>query len=149
MRDNGSFVRWQTNTFAQLTFSINLFIGFATASFGFTFSIAKAALPCLDPCGRHRFHLALGSFLVSILLGSVCVLCRLADSRKTTRIARHREQLIEDGLAKIEIDNRLRDRRCTVRWLGKVTWWLFYLQVVSFLMGACAAALAIYRANIV
>src|SRR6267154_6404863 len=128
MRDNGSFVRWQGNTAAQLGYAVNLFIGFATASFAFTFYQAKELLPCLDQCGRRRFLFALGILLLSIVLGALCVLCRLCDFRRTTQIARRREQLFEDGLTKSDVDSRLGCSRCVVKYLGKLTWGLFYFQ---------------------
>ena len=149
MRDSGSFVRWQGITVAQLGYTINLFIGFATASFGFTFYLAKELSLRLDDATKCRFRLALFFLLVSIMLGALCVLCRLADFRKTTRIARLRQELFEVGLTKADVDNRLATRRCVVKCLDKLTWALFYLQLIAFIVSVPFVGIAIWRAHIV
>jgi hypothetical protein len=37
----GSFVRWQATTLAQLGYAVNLILGFATASLGFALTLAR------------------------------------------------------------------------------------------------------------
>jgi len=148
MHDDGSFVRWQTNTTAQLGYAINLIIGFATASFGYLCALARELAPHLSCREKLWFHLALIVLLLSIFFGTICVLCRLVDFRRTTKIARCRESLAKKGDTKEGIDSKLSAQRAFVRTIGKMTWVLFYVQTGAFLLGILVAGLAIWAAHI-
>lgn len=130
-----SFVRWQGISIQQLGYSINLILTFATAALGFAFSLLKD--PCFQTfsCSKLLFTPSLFLIGVSIVLGLLCTVNRLCDFRKTTRIARCREQWCRDGKSETEIDSLLEERRKETKRLGKCTWNLFYTQVVTFGLG--------------
>jgi hypothetical protein len=132
----GSFVRWQGTTIAQLGYVINLLLAFATASLGFGFSFVKD--PTFHPncCVRLDFCLSLLLLLLSVVAGLLCVGNRLNDFRKTTAIARDREELRRKQVTCLEIDARLAGRREETNNLGGRTWHLFYGQIWCFGLGA-------------
>ncbi len=132
----GSFVRWQATALTQLGYAVNLILGFATASLGFSLALIKDkdfAPGCL---GKHLLLLGLVSLMASIVFGVWCVINRLSDFRKTRGIARDREKWQREKAAQDEIDSRLALRRSETCKLGKRTWKLFYWQIGTFGSGA-------------
>ncbi len=130
-----SFVRWQAITIAQFGYAINLLLGFAVALLAFAFTEIKDSTQNPSSCEKIAFDLSLLLLLASAVSGTACVINRLRDFRKTTHIARDREQWQRDGVGGREIDDRLDDRRCAVKMLGNITWVLFYLEAGTFLAG--------------
>jgi hypothetical protein len=130
-----SFVRWQGISIQQLGYSINLILAFAAAALGFAFNLLK------DPCfptfcwSKTLFSSSLLLIGISVMLGLLCTVNRLCDFRKTTRIARCREQYCRDGKPETEIDSLLDEHRKETKRLGERTWNLFYGQVAAFGLG--------------
>jgi lysylphosphatidylglycerol synthetase-like protein (DUF2156 family) len=154
----GSFVRWQATALTQLGYAVNLILSFATASLGFSLTLAKDA-SYKPTCAARYFWIAAVLLLVtSITFGVWCVLNRLADFRKTTQIAKDREILTRDELQdqlpkeyKESIRIRLECRRLKTQSLSDRTRICFYLQVAAFGAGDCALLLAFvvaYRAKL-
>lgn len=141
-----SFVRWQGITITQLGYVINLILTFGTAALGFALTLIKDKDFAPQNFAKRLLSGSIALLLVSIIFGIVCVVNRLADFRKTTRIARDREQWKRDGLSDTEIDNQLNSRRQTTKTLGKITWWLFWLQIGAFAFGvlSLSSALMVY-----
>src|SRR5713226_7634423 len=86
--DNERFVRWQGITIAQLGYAVNLILGFATASLGFSFLLIRDETfspPCLAKVLRT---LSMFLLMISIALGVFCVNNRLRDFRQTEAIVR-------------------------------------------------------------
>jgi hypothetical protein len=137
-----SFVRWQSVTVAELGYVINLVLTFAVAALGFSFALLKDKdfLPLHS--AKCFFTLALILLLVSVLLGIACAANRLWDFRKTTAIARDREQWTRDGQMIDQIDSMLKDRREDTTRLGKRTWRLFGWQIVTFAGGVLSLTVA-------
>jgi hypothetical protein len=133
-----SFTRWQSITIEQLTYAVGLILGFATASLGFALSIIKDS--GYSP-GRwsKAFMLASGVLLISsICTGSWCVLNRLKDFRKTSCIARDREDWCRQGMSLDDINRKLETRRSETKRIGEISWILFYSQIVTFVTGVAA-----------
>lgn len=109
------YVRWQHYRITQLSFSINLFLGFAVASLGYLTSIL---------IGSEKDNEMLECVLLiwswSTIAGCLATLNRLYDFKYTAK--------------KI-----LKKNRCNsllAAHLGKVTWTLFHLQIILYLWGA-------------
>ena len=115
-REQERYVRWQDYRITQLSFAINLFLGFAVASLGYVINIkleqkAHAGIP---------LESVIIWFGVSALFGCIATLSRLLDFRYTAR-------KIKDG----GNFNAFMGNYC-----GPVTWGCFWVQVLSYAVGA-------------
>jgi uncharacterized membrane protein len=136
----GSFVRWQAITIAQLGFTSNLILTLAVASLGFSLTLVKDNDFTSSCWARCLLVISIVGLLIALALGIWCALNRLADFRMTAQIARGREKLptmtSEQGNADREKD--LNEKRKEVKQLGNRTWTLFYWQVGTFAAGILA-----------
>lgn len=107
------FVRWQGYTIAQLSFSINLFMGFAVASLAYAINIKL-----------HSQYAYIDEVIIiwatSAASGCLATIVRLLDFRYTSR--------------KIKNPNRL--NKFMSKYCGPITWGLHWVQIISYAMGA-------------
>jgi hypothetical protein len=136
----GSFVRWQTVTIGQLTYAVNLILGFAVATLGFQVTLLLNEKFVPVSWQKCAFALSLVLLSVSILLGIAVVINRLRDFRATMRAARLREQ----GTA----PDALEEQRTLYRRLGAITWNLFWWQLGTFSAGIALAVLSVLASAI-
>lgn len=129
---NERFVRWQSQTMAQLSTALSLLSGLAVAGLGFLFSLLREQ--GFAPTGYYAlFYLAtLAAFFVASLAGITAVITRLLDFRLTARKVRNGST-----------DEPLTMFGTTASGYGKATWRLFWALVVSFTVGVLAGAAAI------
>lgn len=114
--DRERYVRWQNYRINQLTFSINLFLGFAVASLAYAINIKLNAQPgSLSP----ELFCPIYWWSASAVLGTIASLSRLLDFRYTAR-------KIKDSS---ECDKK------TAKLFGKVTWGAFWAQVITYVAG--------------
>lgn len=126
-----SFIRWQELTLNHFSSVINLILTLATGLLAFQSSLLLE---------RHFYSyyaflftiISLGTLITSIALGLWCTVNRLIDFRLTARISRQK-----DGISKIQ---ELRDKS---KVFGKVTWCLFWGQMIFFLTGASCGVFAV------
>jgi hypothetical protein len=132
----GSFVRWQSITIAQLTYSVNLILGLAVATLGF--QTALLLKETFHPAGWQKcaFGVSMLTLLLSIGFGIWRVINRLRDFRATTRAARLRE----DG----KPDDEIQPYRDLYNKLGERTWGLFWWQIGTFGFGIVFTVLAMW-----
>ncbi|MEW5880789.1 MAG: hypothetical protein AB1761_10150 [Pseudomonadota bacterium] len=132
----GSFVRWQSITIAQLTYAVNLVLGFAVAALGF--QVALLLNESFHPLGWQKcaFSLSMLLLLSSIGFGIWCVINRLRDFRATTKVARMRE----GGRSEAE----MQPYRDLYTKLGNRAWALFWWQIGTFGVGILMTALALW-----
>lgn len=132
----GSFVRWQSITIAQLTYSVNLVLGLAVAALGF--EIALLLNQQYSPIGWQKcaFFLSVLLLFLSSGLGIWCIINRLRDFRATMRAARMRE--LKKPNEDIQPYRELYER------LGKRTWLLFWWQIGTFGVGIGCAVLGLW-----
>jgi hypothetical protein len=127
----GSFVQWQSITIGQLTYAINLILGFSVAALGFEVTLLLNGKFDPPPCWqKFEFVAALFSpFLLalSVGFGIWLVINRLRDFRATTTAARKREE----GSS----EEAIKPYRNLYRKLGTRTWCLFWLQIGTFGVG--------------
>ena len=123
----GSFVRWQSITIGQLTYAINLILGFSVATLGFqvTLLLSKKFAPVAWQ--KCAFGLSLVLLSASVALGVWVVINRLRAFRATTKAARKRDEgANEDAIEPYRILYRKLDAR---------TWYLFWWQIGTFGFG--------------
>jgi hypothetical protein len=146
------FVRWQSVAIAQLGYTVNLVLAFAVGSLGFALTLLRDKDFCPQRCTKVTFDLSLLFLLLSIGLGLWCVVNRLKDFRRTKDITRDGEQWKREKIAPGEIKTLLTARREEVKRLGRCTWTLFRLQIVTFGLGLFALFLVFlftYHAKLV
>lgn len=122
--NNDRFVRWQGRLITQLGTVNNTVLVLTTASLGFAVSMKSPGSEC-------ALWLATVSLVMSVFLAVGCTLSRLWDFRLTLRVTR------------VNLDESKREnaRRITAC-LGRVTWWLLHLQLVTFVAGALLLVVA-------
>lgn len=110
------FIRWQDYRVTQLSFSINLFLGFAIASLAFIINIKLE--------GKLNVALPINAVLIlwvtSAVLGCTATISKLLDYRYTTR------KIIDGGAF-----NTFMAKYC-----GPITWGCFWSQIISYAIGA-------------
>jgi hypothetical protein len=121
---DASSVRWQQQAVAHLSFTINLFIGLATASLGLAFGWMTTSRS-VSGSARCLLLVGVSLMLVSLFSGCGATVSRLLDFRKTAQVARQREGSATSG--------ELADLRKSTEKLGEATWRLFWLEIGSFL----------------
>jgi hypothetical protein len=131
------FVRWQQISLQQLTYAINLLLALsgATIAFEITFSLDQRA-PVVGVV-KAALLSSMIFLAFSMLLGLFAVETRLYDFRYSSRIARLRWKSPEraSDIARMEwITNAL----------GKVTWCLFGMEIVTFGLGIILAVIVFF-----
>ena len=110
------YVRWQNYRINQLTFSINLFLGFAVASLAYVINIKLNSEQGLS---NIEFFLPIYWWSASAVLGTIASLSRLFDFRYTAR-------KIKDSSACDKVK---------AKFFGRVTWIAFWGQVITYIIG--------------
>ena len=132
----GSFIRWQSITIGQLTYAINLILGFSVATLGFQVTLLLNEK--FNPVSWQKcaFSSSLILLITSVIFGVLVVINRLRDFRVTTKAARKRE----DGADETDIEQY----RILYRKLGKNTWYLFWWQIGTFSVGVLFTVLSVW-----
>lgn len=124
---NDSFNRWQAITIGQLSYAINLILGFSVAALGFGVSLLLNENFTPVSWQKCIFASSLLTLLISVSFGVWCTINRLRDFRATTRIAKMREKENEK--------QELQSLRQLSKNLGKKTWGIFWWQIGAFTAG--------------
>lgn len=132
-----TFVRWQGITITQMGYAVNLILTLATASLGFAITLLKDAKVHPGYCGRWVLFLGVLLLIASVAFGVLCVWNRLKDFEETAQIARCREKMVDQGVAKPSIDEYLSTRRDENDERGRRTKMLFAWQLRTFGFGVC------------
>lgn len=110
------YIRWQGYRIEQMSYSINLFLGFAAASLGYVVNVKLESKPHEGiPIDTVIFWWA-----ACVVLGCIATISKLLDYRSTAR-------KIKDGSEFYD---------CMATCCGHVTWGSFWGQVVTFTIGA-------------
>jgi len=119
-----AFIRWQGIAITQMTYAVNLVLGFSVAALGFAVSLLLRS--DFVPVSGQKCAFAVGIFslLVSVALGLWCVINRLRDFRETASIARQ----VQQGGS----DSNIGQLRARSESMGILTWRLLWWQIVSF-----------------
>ncbi len=110
------YVRWQNYRIMQLSFSINLFLGFAVASLAYVINIKIHNVLKVE---QAELFLPIYWWSGSVVLGCVSTMSRLMDFRYTAR----------------KIKDSSEDDKCKAKMFGKITWGTFWAQVGTYMLG--------------
>ena len=110
------YVRWQNYRITQLSFSINLFLGFAVASLAYAINLKLTNISGIE---QTALFYAIYWWSGSAVLGCVSTISRLIDFRYTAR----------------KIKDSSESDKCKAKFFGKITWGTFGVQVISYLIG--------------
>lgn len=110
------YVRWQDYRVTQLSFAINLFLGFAVASLAYAINLKLENTP--------HSNIPLETIMIwwssSAAFGCVATMSKLLDYRYTAK-------KIKDGGS---------FNAFMAKWCGPVTWGGFWVQVATYSVGA-------------
>ena len=132
--NNEKFIRWQGYTINQLTFTLNLFLGLAVGSLAFSITLIKDKEFLLSGCPKLIFQISLISLCLSIVISCTAVVSRLLDFKFTARkIKADKNQNIEES----------NSYEYQLKWLGKLTWRLFWVQLITLAIGLFGLIIAV------
>ena len=132
------FVRWQGYTMGQLTFVLNMFFGLSVAALAFAFSLIKDKEFTLSSCPKLLFQIGVVSLCIAVFVSCAAVVSRLFDYRYTAQKVRADEKEEGEESAVYKYKSSI---------LGRLTWRLFWAQVVTMglgLLGIFVGVLAAY-----
>lgn len=127
LQSNDRFVRWHTVLREYLTFLHNALTAVAIAIVGGLIALLQEKEFMPESCGKFFFTSGLILCLLSLLVGCLLALNRLKDFRLTV-------EKIKSELTNPTFDD-LKETKESIKLLGKITWWMFRLQVYFLLLG--------------
>lgn len=129
------FIRWQKYQIEQLPIAINLFLGLSVGALSYGVALVKEDGFSLPVCPRRSLFIGLIALALSAISGCFAVVSRLFDFRNTTRKIRADIEKEPDEAA------IARER---YRFFGKLTWSLFWVEAISFLVGLTGLIIGLY-----
>jgi uncharacterized YccA/Bax inhibitor family protein len=128
MADDDALVRWERSRREQLGIAITLIFGLSSGALAFCASLLTQKDVTFGGAGTSLYLLSVGVFVVALVASVAVTITRLEDFRTTAHIVRERKSGADAS--------KLARWRCRARCLSKATWVLFYVQLVSFFVGA-------------
>ncbi|KZN67702.1 hypothetical protein N478_02780 [Pseudoalteromonas luteoviolacea S4060-1] len=110
-----SYARWQNHRVSQLSFTINLFLGFSVASLAYVINLLLTSTK-----GNAVLEYVLVIWAVSAIVGCIATVIWLLDFRYTA--------------SKLRAPNSC--NKFLAAHLGKVTWSMFWAQIILYPYGA-------------
>ena len=123
--------RWHKIALDQLGYALNLILTLTVATLGYWFVLLKDRDFCPSSLAKCAMILSLLALGLSALGGFACVVNRLCDFRGTAQRA-------GGSLSEAPTKEKL-------RWLGRLTWWLFYFQLFAFIFGVALLAISLLQ----
>lgn len=133
---NEALVRWEQARRESLGSAITLLFGLSSGALAFCGSLLGDEHVQFGGEGTTRFLIAVIAFILCLLVSVAVTITRLLDIRTTVEVIRKRE----DG----KDPEGLKRLRCRAGCLGSCTWFLFYAQIGSFLLGAMVLMFALW-----
>ena len=110
------YIRWQSHSITQMSFAINLFLGFAVASLAYAINMKLTG----KAHGSVPLETTILWWAASAAFGCIATMSKLLDYRHTAR--------------------KIKDGGCfnsfMAKWCGLVTWGCFWVQVACYALGA-------------
>lgn len=122
----------------QLTFVLNMFFGLSVSALAFAFSLIKDKEFILSSCPKLLFQIGVVSLCIAVFVSCAAVITRLFDYRYTAQKVRADEKEEGEESAIFKYKSSM---------LGRLTWRLFWVQVVTMglgLLGIVVGVLAAY-----
>lgn len=129
------FIRWQTNLRNQVSFTNNLLLTFSVGILGFIFNILADGKIVFDCISRHQIDIGLIFILISIVIGILTTISRIIDFRLTLKKIK----------LELEKDGNLEKIKWLKKTFGKITWFLFYGQILSLTIGFLYISVGLYK----
>jgi hypothetical protein len=109
------YIRWANHRIAQLTFTINLYLGFSVASLAFCINLLLTTY-------KNNNDLKFTVFILSVsaIMGSLASLFRLFDFRYTA----------------LKIKNKTKINTFISKNVGALTWACLWAQILTYIYGA-------------
>jgi len=120
IKSDERFVRWQTNLRNQVSFTNNLLLTISIGICGFFFNLLTQENFKITIENKSRLCYGLFLLIMSILVGILTGLSRIIDFRLTLN-------KINKGL---ETTNDIDNLKYWSKTFGKITWFLFYSQIL-------------------
>jgi hypothetical protein len=141
---NERIVRWEAYRVSFLSFIINLIFTLTGGSFFLWYQVLKD-----NRVGIYHTCLLISGIMlgISFLFGIATMLCRLCDFRLTVKKIRL-EKLVKSRVAIQSSRHLLKKQKTLTRKIGKLTYYLFYAQVLTFAVGNFLIFLLIMKAYI-
>ena len=131
------FVRWQGYTMGQLTFVLNMFFGLSVAALAFAFSLIKDKEFIISSFPKLLFQVGVISLCVAVFVSCAAVISRLFDYRYTAQKIRADEKEEGEESAVFKYKSSM---------LGRLTWRLFWVQVVTMSLGLLGVVVGVLSA---
>lgn len=140
------FIRWQNKQIDLLTFCINLNFTLSVAICGFIIAnLDKPIFKDKTICGNYPLiKTALYLIATATTVGILALITRLNDFRLTKKIIQTRRRIFElkneiqyEDYEETDIEKLKTQKNNLIFWttiLGKVTWFLFYAQMILLLI---------------
>ncbi|OGA53411.1 MAG: hypothetical protein A3F74_05735 [Betaproteobacteria bacterium RIFCSPLOWO2_12_FULL_62_58] len=130
------FVRWQSQSISQLSFSINLLLGLAVAALGFGVALLRDNTFAPGGIDKWLFIYSVIALACGVLFGVGATVTRLIDFRATAGKIREEEKGGQSGVvSRFEKQARV---------YGSATWRLFWFLTFSFASGVICLAYTVF-----
>jgi hypothetical protein len=133
MDNKERFIRWQAILRDQLTFLNSLLLTTSIGILCFVFSLLKNPQFNIQGCHKVLFSSGLILIFLSALIGLFTALNRLCDFRITT------QKIKSEGNG----SGNLESLKELMKMYGKVTWTLFYSQIITKILGVISLFIAL------
>ncbi len=137
MDNKNSFIRWQGITINQLAFTTNLIFTITIAVIGFLVSIITKDSFVLSCVEKYFYTIGFAVLIISFISGIVINLTRLYDYRLTAKTAREEEEADPNSI-------KLEALRSRTKILGKATWIILWIQLISFGLGILSSVITFF-----
>ena len=134
-----AFVRWRENTMKQMTAASSVLFAVSSAGMGYVLALLADEAKQPNIAGRLSFTVFAVSLALSFVAGVFLVINRLEDFRRTSNIVKLRDENDEARASGTQMPHPgLDDLRDESRLLGRLTWFLFYVQLFGIGVGGGA-----------
>src|SRR5438270_1587073 len=138
-KNRHAFNRWRDHAIKQMTAASAVIFGLSSAGLGYVLALLNDTAKRLDLAHNVFFEVFVAALTVSFIAGIVLVINRLDDFRKTSNIVKKRDENDEARANNKPIPNPdLDDEREESGLIGRLTWILFYTQLIGIGIGGFA-----------
>ena len=131
---NDRFIRWHSNLRKQVTFTNNLLLTISIGITGFIFNLLNNVSLNINCHNKQLIKVGLILTILSITLGVMANISRIIDFRYTLKKIK-KELEKETDLSKLKSMRKV---------FGNITWFLFYCQVLTLLIGIILLSVGLF-----
>lgn len=135
LNSNERFVRWQNNLRNQVSTTNNLLLLISIGVLGYFFSLISKDNFSIDCENKIIFRLGIVFLIISILIGTLTNISRTIDFKLTLKKIKK----------ELEKDKNLEELKFWKNTFGKITWFLFYSQIVILFFSLLFLGTSLYN----